>query len=316
MAAALCGCAGDDAETAPIAESAESASDLRAPEPLSVPTPGGASPVELPGLHNVVAYADDVFSGSVPQGEEGFRTLKQMGVRTIISVDGAAPDLELARAQGMRYVHLPIGYDGMDEPRTLELARAIRDLPGPVYVHCHHGKHRSAGATGAALVTLGRLTNEQADALLRISGTSPKYAGLYACVAGAMPAGDAAIDAAGNEFPEVQTTSGLVQGMVEIDHVIEHLKAVEKAGWKPTPGHPDLVPAAEAGRLADLFRHLVDDEQVAGKPEEFTGWMKRNAGDAAALEEGIVNGVPPGQLTEQFRRIAATCNACHAKYRD
>jgi TonB family protein len=33
-------------------------------------------------------------------------------------------------------------------PTATRIVRAVRDLPGPIYVHCHHGKHRSA-AEGA-----------------------------------------------------------------------------------------------------------------------------------------------------------------------
>ncbi len=32
-------------------------------------------------------------------------------------------------------------------------AKAVRDLPGKIYIHCHHGKHRSAAAAATACVT-------------------------------------------------------------------------------------------------------------------------------------------------------------------
>jgi hypothetical protein len=35
-------------------------------------------------------------------------------VKTIVSVDGGKPDVETARKHGIRYVHLPIGYDATD----------------------------------------------------------------------------------------------------------------------------------------------------------------------------------------------------------
>src|SRR5882757_8959774 len=97
--------------------------------------------IEKDGLHNVYRINDKLFSGSSPEGEEGFRSLKEMGVLTVISVDGAKPDVARARKFGLRYVHIPIGYDGISRPQTLRLAKAVRDLPGSVYLHCHHGKH-------------------------------------------------------------------------------------------------------------------------------------------------------------------------------
>ena len=75
-------------------------------------------------------------------------------MQTVISVDGAKPDLEAARKHGLRYVHLPHGYDGVPAPRGDELAIALRTLEGPIYVHCHHGKHRSPAAAGVAWVTV------------------------------------------------------------------------------------------------------------------------------------------------------------------
>ena len=74
-----------------------------------------AAPVasDHPGLHNVFPIGDKVFSGSSPEGRAGFESLHAMGIRTIISVDGAKPHVDLAREQGLRYVHIPIGYDGL-----------------------------------------------------------------------------------------------------------------------------------------------------------------------------------------------------------
>lgn len=283
---------------------------------IAMPTVDAAAPAEFEGLHNVVAYDDDILSGSVPHGEVSFRTLAAMGVKTIISVDGAQPDVEAARAFGIRYVHLPITYSGIEDVRRLEIARAIRDLPGPIYFHCHHGKHRSAAAAGAALATLGRITNEEAAARMKVSGTAPSYAGLYQCVTLAAVATPAQIDSVSGDFPERHQTRGMVQSMVEIDHAFEHLKQIEAAGWQTPPDHPDLVPAAEAGLLANLLRHLPDDPQVQGDSSEIIDWLRQAATEAAQLEAGIVEGLDAVELSARLKAIDASCNACHARYRD
>ncbi|MBM3978440.1 MAG: hypothetical protein FJ299_15810, partial [Planctomycetes bacterium] len=189
---------------------------LPRPITLAAPVADAPEPADFDGLHNVVAYSDGLYSGSAPEGR-GLESLANMGIRTVVSVDGAQPDVEDARALGLRYVHLPIGYDGIDDQRRLELTRAVRDLPGPVYVHCHHGKHRSAGAAAAIAVMLGRLDNAQALARMKVSGTAPNYTGLYACANETSPATTAQIDSASDAFPSRWKTTGLVQGMVEID---------------------------------------------------------------------------------------------------
>ena len=71
--------------------------------------------VDAPGLHNVYRLTDKLLSGSGPEGDEGFASLQQLGVKTVLSVDGARPDVARARRFGLRYVHLPIGYDGVPE---------------------------------------------------------------------------------------------------------------------------------------------------------------------------------------------------------
>jgi hypothetical protein len=119
------------------------------------------------------------------------------------------------------------------------------------------------------------------------------------------------------EFPSVWKTSGLVKSMVEIDEIYEHLKLIEKTGWVAPKDHPDLVPVAEAGRLADLFRLLNDDERVKSKSVEFREWLIESAKQAETLERGLAQSdVAPGVLSQRFRAITASCKNCHAKYRD
>lgn len=289
---------------------------------VEIPAPDAQMPAIYPGLHNVVTYGPGMMSGSAPEGTEGFHTLAAMGVRTVISVDGAAPDVAEAARHGIRYVHLPIGYNGMDHQRTLEISKAIqlaqqRDPQAPIYLHCHHGKHRSAGALGAAMVTLGYQTPESATARMKISGTAPNYTGLYQCVAAAVPATGAELAAVADDFPSVSRTSGLVNVMVEADEHFDHLRAIESAQWTAPADHPDLVPVAEAGMLTDLFRLLQEDEQVQTKPEEFRQWLKQAEEEARTLEDGLTQGgVPAEELSRRMKVIGASCQTCHAKYRD
>ena len=285
---------------------------------------------DLEGLHNVVAYHEGFWSGGVPEGKAGFEQLRSMGVKTIISVDGAVPDLELAKSMGMRYVHLPIGYDGFDDARKAELVRAVRDLPKPIYLHCHHGKHRSAGAAAAVAVSLGWMTNEQAAARMKVSGTAAGYKGLWSCTAKAAPMAAAVIDAASASFPEVTRPESFVASMVAIDEAFDRLKLAEKAGWKAPADHPDLAPIADAGKLADLFR-LIDEASLRKcSPEgadELKSWMARSATAAAQLEAALERWgktAPEGPdaasqraaATALMAGLAADCKACHAKYRD
>lgn len=311
---------------------------------VAAPAVDAPNPVDLPGIHNLVAYQGDAartgfWSGSAPEGEAGFESLAALGVRTVISVDGAVPEVARAKAHGLRYVHLPIGYDGFDDARRAELVRAVRDLPGPVYIHCHHGKHRSAGAAASIALALGWLTNEAALERMQVSKTAAGYRGLWACAREGRPMSAAEIDAASDAFPEVTRPDDLVEAMVAIDLALEHLKAIEKAGWRVPEAHPDLVPAAEAGRLADLLR-LLDANAISGArcvepsggaarespADEVRRWIARDAAAAAEIEAALAEvGAPSSASAEVERRarlsralgvVTAGCRECHARYRD
>ena len=124
------------------------ATGCREPAPPVVP-PAKIQPVEATSIHNVFRVSDRIYSGSSPDGEAGFAELEQLGVKTIISVDGAKPDVESARKHGLIYVHLPFGYDGIPREKLVALAQAADMLSGPFYIHCHHGKHRGPAAVAA-----------------------------------------------------------------------------------------------------------------------------------------------------------------------
>lgn len=283
---------------------------------LALPSLAMDKPTELPGLHNVVAYTPMLLSGAQPDGPKAFETLANMGVRTIISVDGSRPDVDSAAAFGIRYVHLPIGYDGIDETRKLELARAVAELEGPIYLHCHHGKHRSAGAAAAAAVSLGQLDNATATARMKVSGTAANYKGLWACASDTRPVAKSELAKASNAFPSVWKTSGMVDGMVAIDATNDELKAIEKASWGVPTSHPDLVPTSVAGNLEGQLRGLLDDPETLAKPQDFRDLLIASASAAAALESGLAAKKTPEELSGLFKGVAQSCKDCHSKYRD
>ena len=276
-------------------------------------------PRAFPGLHNVVTYHDGFYSGGAPEGDAGFESLAGFGVKTIISVDGSAPSVDDAARHGIRYIHLPIGYNGFDESRGRDLARAVQDAmkDGPVYVHCHHGKHRSAGAAATVAVELGWMTPDQAVGRMKVSGTSPAYTGLYQCTQNSRPLTVSELDAVPAAFPSISPPMGTVRSMVEIDEVTEHLKAIEKAGWNVPRDHPDLVPAAEAGRLADLLRDVAATPRAQHATPQFRDFLAASRQHAERLEEALVAQTRDlVTVSAEFKQVTASCVTCHAAYRD
>ncbi len=284
-----------------------------------------AAPVAItntpPAIHNVFRVTPRVFSGSQPEGAAAFAWLASQGIKTIVSVDGARPDVEAARRHGLRYVHLPVGYDGISTNRVAELAKLAGALPGPFYVHCHHGKHRGPAAAAVLCEAAEKWSAAEAEAFIKQAGTSPDYPGLYRSVREFHPPERGALAAVGNSFPEAAATPGLVQSMVAIDTLVERLRACQKAGWRTPPEHPDVSPAHEAVQLWEQFCELGRTKEAKGKPASFGDRLSATANAADELRQclrGTTSGPDPKSASADaaFSRITDNCAACHKKYRN
>jgi len=274
-------------------------------------------------LPNAIQIHSKVISGGQPEGEKGFRELKELGIKTIVSVDGAKPNVSLAKKYGLRTVHLPHGYDGIGLERSAELAKAVKDLDGPIYIHCHHGKHRSPTAAAVACVSAGFIEPKSALGILQLAGTNRNYRGLFESVANAKRMEDGVLEALQAEFPEVAKLPPMAEAMVELDRTHDHLKQFSNACWAQLPAHPDLDPAHEALLLREHFTEMLRLEIVAKKPAAFGRLLRESEADAQSLEGSIrqwnrsVNTAPtPANVVEPFDRITSNCTSCHRQFRD
>jgi len=281
--------------------------------------------IEKEGLHNVYQITSTLFSGSSPEGDIGFRSLQELGIETIISVDGARPDVDRAHQFGLQYVHLPVGYEGISRPQTLRLARAVRDLPGPVYLHCHHGKHRGPAAAAAVQLCLDEnCTVEHVIAVMKQAGTDPHYSGLYAVPRLLIRPTPVELDQVPAEFPEVADVSGLAQLMVEIDARWDRLKKAYDAGWVRDPSDHDPSdhdPPHEALMLAEHFREANRRQDVQDRPALFQEVLIKADEAAVALGTTLrlareTESLDRELADQSFQRIKVSCVNCHEKYRD
>jgi protein tyrosine phosphatase (PTP) superfamily phosphohydrolase (DUF442 family) len=273
--------------------------------------------IESKTLPNAFRLTDKVYSGGQPQGEAAFKELKELGVKTVISVDGARPNVSLAKKYGLRYVHLPHGYDGIPDERLLELTKAVHDLQGPFYIHCHHGKHRSPAAAAAVCVSAGYMNNDEALHVLGAAGTSKGYRGLFQTVTKARRIDAKTLRSANVEFRETVDVPPMADAMIEIEHTHDHLKLIASSGWKATAEHPDIDPPHEALLLREHFTELLRTEAVAKQPEEFRRILRQSESHANKLEIALRGGLTDvRELTGFFDAITADCTACHQKFRD
>ncbi|XZE52463.1 hypothetical protein SH139x_004156 [Planctomycetaceae bacterium SH139] len=274
-------------------------------------------------LPNVLQLHPSVLSGGLPADRAAFAELQQLGVKTVLSVDGAQPDESTAAEFGLLYVHLPHGYDGISDHRGLELAKALRELEGPIYIHCHHGKHRSPAAATVACVAAGMLPAHSAAAVLKMAGTSPHYLGLHQAAANARPVAPQVLDQLQVEFTAHAQVPALAEAMVQLEHTHERIGQIAAAGWQSPAEHPDLEPAHEALLLREHFAELIRAEKNTGREPEYMELLRDSAEAAESLERSIrawqaakTGSPPPQTLDNSARRVGENCRKCHRVSRD
>lgn len=287
---------------------------------LGAETPGavvGAVSVETRKLHAVFQMTPRLYSGAQPEGDAAFAELAQMGIRTLVSVDGARPDVAAARRHGLRYVHLPIGYDGISTQRGVQLVKAISGLPSPLYVHCHHGHHR--GPAAAAVMAMARegWTSNRAVAWMHQAGTSTNYPGLYGAVRQFRCPDPGEIDGVG-ELPETAAVTGRVAAMVDLDARWNRLQAWQRRSWKPVPGHDGPSLHQEALQFWEAL-HELGRREVA-EPLSLDYRRRHTIGEERARAFLDQTAQPqPGpveSLDGLARGIAESCTGCHREHRD
>lgn len=294
---------------------------------LAVQTAFGATfdpkPVAgAPHLHNLWQASDRIFSGGQPEGDEGFAELRKLGIKTIISVDGSKPNVAGAARFGLRTIHLPHGYGTIPTETARLLIKAAGSMEGPIYIHCHHGKHRGPAAAAILCQATAGWTHEQAIAWMEKAGTSHDYAGLYQCNASFAPPTAAELEGVSTNFPASAGVAGPVAAMVDIDQRWSAVQAIQAAGWKVPALHPDLVPAQEALLLQEAFREFARLPAIEGKPDAFKSLLRQPetlAGELHSILKSAPTPLPTADRTradDVMKSLGTHCAACHRKFRN
>lgn len=276
-------------------------------DPPSPPPSREPRPLTGPGLNNVYQLNDRLISGSHPEGAIGFKSLHDLGVKTIISVDGSTPDQENATKFGMRYVHFPVGYDGVPQETAWRLARAVRDLPGPIYLHCHRGLHRGPAAAAAVRLCLEPdFTPDEARDWMQRAGTDPRYRGLIELPQRLKRPTTAELDALPADFPSLVPVNRLIQTMVSIDHEWDRIKS---------QGPKGTIPRESVVLLREAYREGLRTPEVTKRGADFVAKMTEAERLAGELEEAIQI-KDAGRIEKAFQQSQKACSSCHARYRD
>ncbi|MEO1528234.1 MAG: hypothetical protein AAFX06_22665 [Planctomycetota bacterium] len=278
--------------------------------------------VSCESLANVVQIHPQVLSGGAPENTAGFRELVDMGVKVIVSVDGAAPNVDVARGLGLRYIHLPIGYGGISEDRVHGLAKVLNEVDDVIYIHCHHGKHRAAAAAATACFSTGRISREQARETLNVAGTDTVYHGLFRAVEQAKRVSAAELSKLDIPLSEIAEVPAMAEAMADIGRTHARIEALARANWDAPRDHPDLAPRHEVRLLRQQLSELLRTHDMTSYPDDFQKRLKDSARVAQTLEsvltesEGATDDERRAKRATLVKRISQQCTDCHAKHRN
>jgi hypothetical protein len=275
-------------------------------------------------LSNCIQVSEGVFSGAVPDGERAFAELQKLGIKTVISVDGMKPNVELAATFGLKYVHLPHGYDGIASQRLMEISKALLELPKPVYVHCHHGKHRSPAATAAACIMLNWIDRDSGLKVLSVAGTNPNFRGLVQAVEECKTIDPNALNRLSIDFKPVSEIAPLTEQMVVMDQLFEKIgNGIDRflgLDVKQTDNSTkhDNVSSNQA-QLADtallLSESYIELSRTSQETKtEYLQLLEHGRDLSVRLETALRR--TPSQAKQSWTQLKDNCNRCHQKFRD
>lgn len=268
-------------------------------------------PIESDALQNLIQISDQIFSGGEPRGEDAFQELSRLGVQTVISVDGIRPDLVNAKGQGLRYVHIPIGYDGIEQEAARSIVKAMRETAGRIYIHCHHGRHRGPVAAAIAFMADGQVDPDDTLRILQVAGTSRDYAGLWRDVAAFRSPGAGVVLP---ELLEAAPVGDLAESMAKMDRVFDRLALLQANQWVSPGSQPDLDARQETLLLRELL-HESGRLMGPGVSEDLQKRFAQAEGEVILLQEAL-KGVDLERATPLFNQIKSSCKSCHRQHRN
>ncbi len=266
-------------------------------------------------LEHITHLSPTVISGSEPVTDADFELIRAMGAQTIISVDGATPDVERAKKFGLRYVHIPIAYSALNASEEVQLERAAHEIPGTIFVHCHHGLHRGPVSAAVIYASQSGCSGQEAAQRLYAAGLPRKYEALHQSLEAFLPGTRILPDPhAVGPLPEIAQRDSLTLAMADIDRSWERLGASRKNNWLPPPDHPDVVPAHEAAIFAELFRE-TNRLHLAGADADMRTRMSDAERLAWALNTALESSDHDAADTAADA-IAQSCTNCHNIHRN
>lgn len=248
---------------------------------------------------NLRRAAEGVYVGGVPTGGADWESLAGLGVRTVVGVDGLPPNTQAARRHGMRVIHVPIGYGEIDADASAQLARVGVESERPLYVYCHHGRHRGPAAAALICRAAGLFNSPAARQLLEEAGTDPKYVGLWRSVVDFQPP---AQDAIVPPLSEASPVPPLRRAMSQLDDA-----------WDRAQAAPDPATRDEAIVLAN---EALKESRRAAEAQGAIAEMIVRFDDSLADLRAVASASTAAEFHRAAAEVTTACVVCHTRHRD
>lgn len=121
----------------------------------------------LPNLHRVT---DTLYRGAQPD-EQGFRELRKMGVRTVVSLRSFHSDRKLIGSTRLAYEHIYMKAWHPEDEEVVRFLQIVTDpARQPVFVHCQHGADRTGTMCAIYRIAVCGWTKDEAIAEMTEGG--------------------------------------------------------------------------------------------------------------------------------------------------
>ena len=121
-----------------------------------------ATPLSEPGLPNLHRVTPNLYRGAQPTAE-GFRRLKEMGIRTVVNLRSEHSDRAEFKGSDLDLVEIPTRAWGVADDKVVAFLKVALDpARQPVFVHCQHGADRTGLMVAAWRVAACGWTKDEA----------------------------------------------------------------------------------------------------------------------------------------------------------
>lgn len=129
----------------------------------SQPRPSSwAEPLSITGLPNLHKVSDQLYRSAQPE-KEGVRSLKTLGIKTVVSLRSNHSDEPLLKGMNIKYASIPIDTWDLEEKHVVEFLKIVTDpTRTPVLVHCQHGADRTGTLCAVYRIAVQGWTKEEA----------------------------------------------------------------------------------------------------------------------------------------------------------